>query len=221
MKKLTLLHMGDSITFGQYVDPALRWSSLVANEIRDRTAGAFELTSVNHGISGETTRMGLERYPKDVQEVGAHVQTLQFGMNDCNCWQTDHGLPRVSERAFRANFHEMIARSRRFNVAKLILMTNPRSLRVSALPSGEPYDDANARYSAIIREIAKEEGLPLCDIRAAFDTLSPATLTDYLLPAPDLLHLSPAGNRFYADTIFPYIQQAINELIPSFEAAPL
>jgi uroporphyrinogen decarboxylase len=31
--KLTLVHMGDSITFGQYVDPALRWTSLVEERL--------------------------------------------------------------------------------------------------------------------------------------------------------------------------------------------
>ena len=49
-----------------------------------------------------------------MQELEPDVMTLQFGLNDCNCWETDRGLPRVSEEAFRANLIEMIERARLF-----------------------------------------------------------------------------------------------------------
>ena len=67
---ITLVHMGDSITFGEGVDPAVRWTTLIAQRLDAiyRTT-PVNILSLNRGISGETTRMGLERFPADVQQV--------------------------------------------------------------------------------------------------------------------------------------------------------
>ena len=54
----TIVHMGDSITFGQYLDPALRWTSLIEERLHETLGDAVEIRSFNRGISGETTRMG-------------------------------------------------------------------------------------------------------------------------------------------------------------------
>ena len=111
---LTLVYMGDSITKGQYVDPSLRWTDLITEELhRDFLDTSVNLYCVNRGISNETTRQGLERYATDVQNHYPDVITLQFGFNDCNFWVTDRGAPRVSERGYHANLHEMIDRARR------------------------------------------------------------------------------------------------------------
>src|SRR5215471_3369660 len=104
---VTLVHMGDSITFGQHLDPTYRWTTLVYDWLdKIYRSTSVHIRSLNRGISGETTRMGLERFPQDVQNMLPDVMTLQFGLNDCNCWVTDKGLPRVSPTAFRANLVE-------------------------------------------------------------------------------------------------------------------
>ncbi len=200
--------MGDSITFGQYVDPSLRWTAIVEGELRRRLP-TIDVRAHNRGVSGETTRQGLERFPRDVQEAAPDVMTLQFGLNDCNCWETDNGLPRVSPAAFRANLVEMIDRGRNFGAREIVLATNHRTLKNHRLPSREVYEDANRRYSEIIREVAAACGTDLCDIRAAFEGLADAELETMLLPAPDLLHLSPRGNQVYASAILPHVLQAV------------
>ncbi|MFO0773150.1 MAG: SGNH/GDSL hydrolase family protein [Nitrospiraceae bacterium] len=209
-RKTILVHMGDSITFGQYVDPTLRWTSLIENRLRahERTQDR-DIQTFNRGISGETTRMGLERFPSDVQALRPDVMTLQFGLNDCNCWQTDLGAPRVSERAFAANLTEMIDRARRFGAREIVLATNHRTLRRAELMSGEAYEDANARYSEVIRRVAQEAAVTLCDMREVFMPFDDATLERMLLPAPDQLHLSIEGNRVYADAIWPFVLKAV------------
>lgn len=206
-RTITVVHMGDSITFGQYLDPSVRWTSLVEERLHAEFEDV-EIRAFNRGISGETTRMGLERFPRDVQDVGPDVMTLQFGLNDCNCWQTDAGLPRVSEAAFRANLVEMIERARRFGAGQIVLATNHRTLRRDVLPSGEVYEDANERYSEIVRDVAVETGVDLCDIRAAFDPFDDEKLAAMLLPEPDLLHLSEEGNAVYAEAIWPHVEHA-------------
>jgi lysophospholipase L1-like esterase len=207
-RTITVVHMGDSITFGQYLDPSLRWTTLIEDQLNDSFGDDVEIRAFNRGISGETTRMGLERFPRDVQDLRPDVMTLQFGLNDCNCWMSDEGLPRVSEAAFRANLVEMIERARRFGARAIVLATNHRTMRRDVLPSGEVYEDANERYSEIVREAAEATGVDLCDIRAAFDPFDDEQLAAMLLPAPDLLHLSEEGNSAYAEAIWPHVRQA-------------
>lgn len=207
-RTITVVYMGDSITFGQYLDPSLRWTTLVEARLSEAFGDEVEIRGFNRGISGETTRMGLERFPRDVQEVRPDVMTLQFGLNDCNCWVTDAGLPRVSETAFRANLVEMIERARRFGAKAIVLSTNHRTLRRDVLPSGEVYEDANGRYSEIARDVAEETGVDLCDIQVAFEAFDDERLSAMLLPAPDLLHLSEQGNAVYAETIWPHVERA-------------
>lgn len=208
----TVVYMGDSITFGQYLDPAVRWTALIDQRLDERFP-EVELRSFNRGISGETTRMGLERFPRDVQELRPDVMTLQFGLNDCNCWETDEGLPRVSEAAFRANLVEMIERARRFGARAIVLSTNHRTLRRDVLPSGEVYEDGNERYSEIVREVAEVTGVDLCDIRAVFEPFDDEKLAAMLLPEPDLLHLSEEGNTIYAEAIWPHVERAAAALL--------
>lgn len=214
---IRLVYMGDSITFGQYIDPKDRWSATIDGWLRELRL-PMEIETFNRGISGETTRQGLERFPADVQDTRPQVMTLQFGLNDCNCWDTDGGLPRVSERAFTANLVEMIERARRFGADEIVLSTNHRTLKRVRLPSGEIYDDRNARYSELTREVAAETGVALCDVWSAFAPLSDEELEPLLLPFPDQLHLSPEGNALYAETIWPFVQAAVLEVA---DAEPL
>jgi lysophospholipase L1-like esterase len=204
---LTLLYMGDSITYGQHLDPSLRWTSLVDARIRESFTD-IALLSFNSGVSGDTSRMALERFPSDAQDLAPAVATLQFGLNDCNCWKTDRGLPRVSERAFVANLIEMVTRLRQFATSEIILATNHRTLRRTTLPSGHVYEDANGRYSELIREAAFEAEATLCDVREAFLPFDDRELAELLLPYPDQLHLSAQGNSVYADAIWPFVLRA-------------
>jgi lysophospholipase L1-like esterase len=211
---IILAHMGDSITYGQYIDPKLRWTSLVAEWLHEMDLNApVKVKSVNRGVSGETTRMGLERFPKDVQELNPDILTLQYGLNDCNCWETDRGLPRVSKEAFRANLIEMIIRARKFGAKQIILANNHKTLRDKVMLNGERYEDANAAYGEISREVAIQTNAKFCDIREAFDKRSIDELDGLLLPYPDQLHLSVEGNQLYAKTIWPYIRSAVEAVI--------
>jgi lysophospholipase L1-like esterase len=218
-KLVTIVNMGDSITFGQYVDPNLRWTSLLHQHFDRRFFHTdIHVQCLNKGISGETTRMGLERFPADVQNQHPDIMTLEFGLNDCNCWFSDKGSPRVSEPAYEANLVEMIQRVRRFGCKHIVLSTNHPTLRRKPMISGEPYEDANARYSEIVRRVATHTGVTLCDIRKVFAPFSDQQLDEMLLPYPDHLHLSIKGNKVYADAILPFVEDFVNRVLAGYQA---
>jgi acyl-CoA thioesterase-1 len=213
---ITILYMGDSITEGQYVHHSRCWTTLVSSSLRKRYHdhdSDFHFF-FNRGVSGETTRQGLERFPRDVQNVRPDVMTLQFGLNDCNCWDSDMGLPRVSEAAYRANLVEMIVRARRFGAERVILSTNHPTLRHKKLASGQTLEERRKAYNEIVREVGAATGATLCDIDRVFSSHAGASsLNDLLLPEPDVLHLSIAGHTLYADAIFPHVAAAVDDIM--------
>lgn len=212
----TLVFFGDSITEGQYVHHSLRWTEVASNRLkehfRSRVAADRQYHYV-HGVSGETTRQGLERFPRQVQQLRPDVLTIQFGLNDCNCWDSDLGLPRVSPAAYRANLIEMIDRARRFGVGQIILSTNHPTLRHRPMAGGETLEQRRVVYNDIVREVARDTGVTLCDIEAAFAFATRDDLQRLLLPEPDVLHLSPEGHQVYVDAIFPVLTTAVDKFL--------
>lgn len=210
---VTVVFMGDSITEGQYVAAPDRWVDIVSDKLqRDFIEHPLTFLFLPKGVSGETTRQGLERFPRDVQAHGPDIMTLQFGLNDANCWATDHGLPRVSEAAYRANLIEMIERARKFGASEIILSNNHTTLRRKPLLNGKTLEEQRQRYNEIVRDVAKETQVTFCDIDASFSLLDEAALREHLLPYPDWLHLSKLGHRRYAEVIEPYVRRAVERV---------
>lgn len=164
--------IGDSITAGQHL-PADKepWPSFLPNVIAK-------------GVPGDTTRLGLERFPRDVQVSGAEVVVIQFGHNDANRWVTDRGLPRVSLPAFIANLEEMVQRVMAFD-AKPVLCSITVSHR------SEQHADDCAEYDQALRRLARRMRVRLADVRAAINA-------SHLF---DGLHLNPEGHEVYAATV--------------------
>jgi lysophospholipase L1-like esterase len=174
--------IGDSITYGQHLDNVtLAWPYLLP-------AGKVSLIA---GVPGDTTRLALERFPEDVQDFCPATVIIQFGHNDANRWQTDHGLQRVSPRAFRANLEEMIERCRAFGSRPLLCTLTP------SRRSAQHAEDV-ARYDRLIRRVADEEGVTLIDVRSAF---LPDMETEPPLLMEDGLHLTEVGHRVYAGIV--------------------
>lgn len=174
-----IVAIGDSITAGQHLHPASAWPyHMNGHMIQAR------------GVPGDTTRLALERFPREVQEQGPSAVIIQFGHNDCNRWESDRGLPRVSMAAFKANLYEMVDRARKFGITPYLCTLTP-SLRP------EPHPTDCARYDMIIRRVADEEGVTLIDVRMAFE----AEIDSRSLLLEDGLHLSVEGHKVYADAV--------------------
>lgn len=207
---MKVVFFGDSICFGQYVSPHETWVTRLSCELT-RDLAPTTLNVKNSSISGNTTRMALERMPYDVQAQGVDILVVQFGMNDCNYWQTDHGEPRVSPNAFGANLEEIIARGRAFGAKSIFLLTNHPSPRTERFSHAKvSYQQSNERYCEIIRQTSERTGSFLIDIDNEWKKRLDAhefSLEELLLP--DGIHLSKKGHDLYFEITYPILSRAV------------
>ena len=212
-----MVFFGDSICVGQGVSIYQGWVTRVAKMLDELWAHTRrEIIVDNASINGNTTRQALERMPYDVQSHGADVLIVQFGLNDCNYWQTDKGLPRVSPEAFYANLVEIVRRGRNFG-AQLVLLNNnhPTSRGGELLPyTGKNYEQSNREYNQIVRDVASSLGdrVVLNDVESHFELELKGGTPQRNLLLSDGLHLSSRGHQIYFDFLAPKICDAVSQI---------
>jgi lysophospholipase L1-like esterase len=138
-------------------------------------------------------------------------------MNDANIWQTDDGLPRVSEDAFQANLREIVARGRNAGARSVVMHTNHPTTRdhTPLVGTSQTYQERNTAYNELIRAVASADArITLVDIEAAWRERtgdSREALQELLLP--DELHLSEQGHRLYAEITGPVLERELRALV--------
>ena len=106
---IKIFFFGDSICFGQYTSPHESWVTQISEKLNEvASERQFKILIQNPSVNGNTTRQALERMPYDVQSHEPEILIVQFGMNDCNYWETDRGMQRVNPQSFEANINEII-----------------------------------------------------------------------------------------------------------------
>ena len=198
MKKI--FFFGDSICSGQHVSVHDGWVSMISRSLEGR---AIVMCSA---VSGRTTRQALECMAYEVTSFSPDIMIIQFGMNDCNCWETDMGLPRVSIESFRGNIKEMVDRAFVYGVKVVYLNANhPTGFITEKMKHTDlTYQDNNGIYNLGIFNVAAEcqkRGLQVFfnDMEVAFGGYMPELLL------PDMLHLSKKGHEVYYSYIYPRI----------------
>lgn len=116
MNKKIVTVFGDSICTGEGVPPHLTW-------VHKLSQGFPNIIIHNESLNGETTRMALLRMHYNVTSKHNDVLIINYGLNDCNRWQTEHGLPRVSPNSFKANIYEMLTRSEAAGIEDVLIIT--------------------------------------------------------------------------------------------------
>lgn len=213
---MRFLFFGDSICFGQRVSPHLTWVSRTGIDIHQ---AAFEqdVAIANNSVNGNTTRLALERVGNDLQSETPDFVYVQFGLNDCNCWVSDNGHPRVSLPAFKANLQEIIARARLSGARRILLATNhpteengPVEAKQSQRAAGS-YRERILQYNAVVREIADQQNTVLVDIEREWllECGRIGSMRAHL--HADGLHLSELGHDFYHRIVSPVCLRCISE----------
>ena len=153
-KRITFF--GDSIFAGQGVSIYRGWVTQIAQFVDEYGAATGQdLLVTNSSINGRTTRQALEDMPYSVQSHGVDILVVQLGLNDCNYWATDNGLPRVSIGAFVENLKEFCAER---SLQKILVNNNhPTSRLQKYFGTKLTYEDSNRAYTTIA-DMAKELG---------------------------------------------------------------
>ena len=219
-RTLTVVHMGDSITIGQYIDPARRWTSIVERKLHqayclerrvDLVSAQSRRLWRNHtdgpGALPGCNSAGAPRR----DDTAVRTQRLQLLADR---WRI---ASRVRERAFAANPVEKMDRARE----KMRREIDHHPDKPSNVVTLRRFPAANVTrmpmrvYSEIIREIAAEVGVGALrhsrGVRTVLLTAS-STLDMLLLRRSDHLHLSEAGNHVYADAIMPLLESAFSAI---------
>lgn len=209
---LNISFFGDSISVGQGVSIHDGWIVRISKELGKDFAGSVVVS--RSAANGRTTRLALEAMPYEIQSKSPDILIIQFGMNDCNYWNTDNGLPRVSQDSFKANLKEIIDRAKFSGVRKIILNSNHPTGRVEdVLSGGITYEDSNIAYNKLIRDVAANNpNVIFADIEYFFKELGVNT-AEYLIKKPDLLHLNSKGHSLYYKIMKPIILSSIKSLI--------
>ncbi len=215
---MNLLFFGDSICNGQGIAIHKGWVTRLSARLAEEARRLGEsLVVMNSSVNGRTTRQALETMPYEVQSQRPAIVVVQFGMNDCNIWESDRGNPRVSPAAFAANLREIIVRALTFGCEELFLHTNhPSARNQDFLPhSSVTYEEQNRRYNRIIRSLAAfDSRVSVIDIETTFLEATNGEHAQLLrMVLPDLLHLSEDGHELYFDTVEPRLSACVRRLL--------
>ena len=216
---MNVLFFGDSICNGQGIALHKGWVPRLSAHLADIADELHKpLVVINSAVNGRTTRQALETMPYEVQSIGPEVIIIQFGMNDCNIWQSDRGNPRVSPLAFEANLREMIQRGVTFGAKAIFLHTNHPTTRhhTPMAHTTLTYEAQNRKYNDIIRRVAADSHpcVRVNDIAAAFEAAignDRQNVQTYVLA--DGLHLSNAGHELYFKTVQPRLSECVRRIL--------
>jgi lysophospholipase L1-like esterase len=206
---MKLFFFGDSICVGQNVSVEKIWVHTIAKNLSDCYP---DILVMNPSISGNTTRMALERMYFDALSHKPDLLYIQFGLNDCNVWATDAGCERVSPDAYIANLSEMIHKAYAAGCKKVILNTNhPSGLNKSFLPNRDiTYEENNKLYYQRLCDFQRSrKDIVSLDIRGHMESLS-ITPETYLLE--DGVHLNENGHEIYFKYIINFLKNVISEI---------
>jgi len=215
---LKVTFFGDSICTGQHVAIHQGWVTRSSASLARKFAQENqEIVVTNSSVNGRTTRQALETISYEIQSHAPDIVIVQFGMNDCNYWKTDKGLPRVSYDSFTANLTEIINRILHFGAQKVFINTNhPTLLNKVKFPNTKiTYQQSNNHYNEGIRSVAHNTQVELNDVETdIFKKIEQkkCSLDELLLPS-DLLHLSKKGHDLYYTFIYPKIENAVRDLL--------
>lgn len=194
-----LLAFGDSNTCNaQYSAGAKQWGELLHSELRDQCSSQ-SLLFLNSGISGDCTVRGLRRWHSDVARFAPDCAIFAMGTND----------RRLAAAEFRAAVERCLDRFAALGTRVLIRTPVP-IMENEPKPAHLWRDDgALGERVAILRAIAEERALPLCDVYAHWHALEAAGTLSIGALMRDPVHTNGAGH-----------QQVCRSVLPAFGCTP-
>lgn len=191
IKRVDLVGLGDSLTWGYPFGPEASWLDLAAGETG--------LKVVNQGISGETTGEMLARFDQDVIRFKPRAVTIMGGTNDAWAGYT------VAE--VEGNIRAMARKALEAGIDPVVCLPPPLCLTGSDLPAPFLKQMASllADYRQACRELACDRGVKLLDFYTPL--LDPATGWGRRDCYTDDAHPSVEGYRAMAAIAVPLFRE--------------
>ena len=183
---LKVVCLGDSVTGVYYHTGGRRAYPEMLQIALSRALPDCQVTVINAGISGHTTKDGLARLDQDVLRHAPDVVSISFGLND---------LTRIPQADFRSNLDELIRRCRASG-ARVVLCTPNAVLPTAARPVSTLEE-----YCDILRRVAAEQSTGLCDQYAAGNRLKQRAPTTWRLTLSDEIHPNMDGHKRMAEEL--------------------
>lgn len=199
MDKKVIFFFGDSIFVGQ--GQSLYNGCIVnyAKYIEGKNSNYFV---INSSVNGRTSRQALEDMSYACGDYKIEIIVIQFGLNDCNHWDSDHGLPRVSLAAFEANILEMAEKAKKIGVENIIVNNN-HPTNVGILKKFNiNFDEWARKYNNSLRSIKQQDNVRFYfnDIELKIENyLKKNNLQKAEILQEDGLHLNNFGHQIYFD----------------------
>jgi lysophospholipase L1-like esterase len=198
-----IVFLGDSITQGGGGPKG--YVTLIKKELTGKHKD-LGIEVVNAGISGNKVPDLQRRLEKDVIAKKPTLVVIYIGINDVWHGEKDPAKGTTPEK-YEAGLKEIIGKIQKAG-ARVVLCT---PTVIGEKKSGTNGLDARLdQYADISRKVAKETGVPLCDLRKAFvDYLAKHNAGDKErgVLTTDRVHLNDAGNKLVADTILATIDK--------------
>lgn len=205
-KKLKIVFFGDSITQAGAQPPGGYIVKLDSIIHKEHPADSIELTGA--GIGGNKVYDLYLRMEDDVLKKNPDVVVIYVGINDV--WHKASMGTGTDLDKFEKFYRAMIKKLQEKNIR--VIVCTPSVI-------GERNDNTNQQdgdlnqYSQVIRSIAKDLSLPVCDLRKSFSDYeksnNPANAEKGILTS-DRVHLNERGNLFVAGEMWKVIQQLLN-----------
>lgn len=181
-------------------------------------------TIINAGVGGNTTSMARRRFETDVLRHNPKLVIIQFGINDSAVdvyKQPPATLPRVPFATYRDNLLYFIA-TLKGRGTQVILMTpnllhwTPNLKELYGKPPYNPDDPDGFNlylrdYAQAVRDIAKEQKVPLVDIYKAYEDYAkdPGRTADELLL--DGMHPNAKGHQLVTERLMGPVSAALTK----------
>lgn len=201
IKTKKVLFFGDSLTeFGLQPNGYI---SVIQQMIQQQNIEYFQLTGA--GISGNTIDDLYERLHKDVISKEPDIVVLWVGINDV--WLTGLYADNSSITKFENNYRKVVNELLKHKYD--IMLVTPAVIGEKR-NNENPLDENINACCEVIRNIAEELKLPLCDMRAFFMLYENAhnKINAYKgFLTIDGVHLTDTGNRLAASEILRVLKE--------------
>lgn len=182
----TIVFLGDSITrMGSQPEGYVSLIQLFCG------IHGYDVHVINAGIDGNRSNDMLARLDKDVLLHRPDCVSISCGVNDVQL--REHG---VSLPEYKKNMTEMVDRC---------LQAGARVLLLTATPIHEDLGSADNQklrgYNAFLRQLARDEGILLCDLFQAFEEVYKEKSSLEKVLTIDGVHMNGRGNRLMAREI--------------------